>query len=432
MLPLPTLPLPTVRAVPTKRYAQGPESAQVPPTEQELDAETRPRRSYIREVALRGRPSEGEPLQKTRASSARSTRSNSTQPMAKAKVIDERYHVDGLVGEGGMARVLLATHVRLGNQVCIKQMHANLSGDPKCVERFMREVRASAKLKSAHAIRIYDVGVSRSGVPYMVMDHLDGCNLHQLVEAHGPLSAADVATMVAEACEAVGEAHDNGVVHRDLKPSNLFLSRRGPAPGTIKVLDFGVASGEKGKGPDLTQPQSFLGSPQFMAPEQARCAASASPRSDVWSLGVTMYFLLTGVVPFSGTIVGGVVSAVQQGDYVPVEQLRPDVPAFLANTIRRCLAVDPLRRPVHGKELGAILRTGLLSARDLAPYPVEAHASRRAATVRVRIEPTPMQRLAKNAAVFGCVVLTGLGALGLHMAAQSTSTVCADTFATFR
>jgi serine/threonine protein kinase len=414
--------LPTVRPVPTARHV--PSFANAPSDEYALDAVTHPRRSYTREIAQRVAPGERTSPEETRVSPRPRGRSDSQASAVDVppRVIDDRYRVDALVGEGGMARVLLATHVLLGHQVCIKQMHSNLAQDPECVARFMREARASASLKSPNAIRVQDVGVSRSGVPYMIMERLDGCNLHDLVQDNGPRSAADVAIFILDACDAIGEAHTNGVVHRDIKPANLFLSQCSPQSRVVKVLDFGVASGAKGQGPDLTQPQAFLGSPQFMAPEQARCATAASPRSDVWSLGVTMYYLLTGEVPFSGPTVGAVLAAAQKGDYVPVETRRPDVPRFLRDAVHRCLSVDPLRRPVDANELGAILRAGQWA--PAAPCPVASHAAQRAATMRVARKATTVERFARTMAIGAYALLTVAAAGGILGIAQETSSAC--------
>jgi eukaryotic-like serine/threonine-protein kinase len=395
-------------------------ATEVPTSEQEVDAETLIRRSAVREVPRRDDAGSSPSLDETQVYARPAAPPIVTEPAARNQVIDTRYRIDGVIGEGGMARVLLATHVHLGSHVCIKQMHANLAQDREYVARFLREARASAGLKSPHAIRIQDIGISRSGIPYMVMERLEGSDLHELVVTHGPLGAADVATLMTETCDAVGEAHGHGVVHRDLKPANLFLSRSGRGPGTIKVLDFGVASGDGSAGSALTQPHAFLGSPQFMAPEQSRSARSASPRSDVWSLGVTMYFLFTGVVPFTGPSVGAVLQAVQQGAYVPLEQLRPDVSPRMLGIIRRCLALDPALRPADARELGAMLRAVHTGHSSWSVRPVEARTLRPGPTVG---------RLPRWAVILGGLVLTALGSVVMQMAAQHTATVCAAILA---
>jgi hypothetical protein len=215
--------------------------------------------------------------------------------LAVGDVVAGRYRVDHVIGKGGMGVVAAATHLQLGQKVAIKVLHDELATDPAFVERFVREARACAMLKTDHVCRATDVGQLPSGAPYLVMELLDGADLARVV-AHSALPIATAVDYVLQACVALVEAHAAGIVHRDLKPGNLFLVRR-PGSTLIKVLDFGIA---KAPGGDLalTRTAAVLGSPRYMSPEQLRSARDVDRRTDIWALGVILYELVSQRVPF--------------------------------------------------------------------------------------------------------------------------------------
>jgi eukaryotic-like serine/threonine-protein kinase len=286
-----------------------------------------------------------------------------TAPMSSipetGRLIASKYRVESILGEGGMGVVVAARHVQLGQRVAIKFMRAGAVQDGNAVGRFLREARASVALTSEHVTKVLDVGVLDTGEPYMVMEHLAGTDLSQLLSEHGPLPVRDAVGFVVQACEAVAEAHALGIVHRDLKPSNLFLTRDMGGLPLVKVLDFGIskmtdaALGEAAN--NLTASGSVLGSPAYMSPEQIRTTKGVDGRSDVWALGVILYELLTRVQPFTGESLGQTLANVLEGVPRPITGLRSDVPAPLANTISRCLERDLARRVQSVSELVVLL-----------------------------------------------------------------------------
>ncbi len=257
-------------------------------------------------------------------------------------VLVGKYEVERVLGVGGMGVVVAARHLHLGQRVAIKFIRGAALIDPNVVNRFLVEARAAAALSSEHVARVIDVGTLETGAPYLVMEHLTGVDLDQFLHDNGPIAVPLAVGFVLQACEAIGEAHVKGIVHRDLKPSNLFLSQRMDSTALVKVLDFGIskASQQEGIPQNLTASGTIVGSPIYMSPEQIRDAKRVDARSDVWSLGVILYELLTGVTPFAGETLGQTFARVLSEEPTPIERVRPDVPPALASTIRRCLERD--------------------------------------------------------------------------------------------
>ena len=190
-------------------------------------------------------------------------------------VIGGKYRVERVVGEGGMGQVLAATHLGLGQEVAIKIMLAEKATESDSVERFLREARAAVMLKSSHVARVFDVATTDTGLPYIVMELLDGKDLVTVLIESGALPYADAVDVIVQTCDAVAEAHALGIIHRDLKPENFFLSRRRDGTAHVKVLDFGISklgvesSSHKGRR-IVTQENTVLGSPTYMSPEQVK------------------------------------------------------------------------------------------------------------------------------------------------------------------
>jgi serine/threonine-protein kinase len=256
-------------------------------------------------------------------------------------VLAGKYRVERVIGAGGMGVVVSAIHLDLGTTVAVKLL---LSATGDLVERFSREARAASRLKSEHAVRVFDVGKHADGTPFFVMEHLVGEDLDSLLARQGPLDAGATVGFVLQACEAVAEAHAMGIVHRDLKPKNLFLTRRVDGSVLVKVLDFGIAkSVASDGGTSLTGPL-LLGSPPYMSPEQMRASANVDIRTDIWSLGVCLYELLTGVLPFEAASDLETIAVVLTGNPTPPADLRPTVPLAMSDVIMRCLRKEPERR----------------------------------------------------------------------------------------
>jgi predicted Ser/Thr protein kinase len=263
--------------------------------------------------------------------------------IAIGTVISGRYRIDRLIGEGGMGRVFAAHQLGLDRTVAIKVLRRELEHDATVHERFQREARLVAALTSDHVVRVHDAGALDTGEPYLVMEMLEGEDLATIV-ARGAIRA-DVATAwILAACDALGEAHALGIVHRDIKPSNLMLTRH----QRIKVLDFGLAKLVRAS---ITNVGMVLGSPHYIAPEQIVGSGDVDLRADIWSLGATLYHLVTGTPPFAAPTIDEVFSAILESPPPPLER----VPAELAPVIRRCLARDPAARFGSVGELAAAL-----------------------------------------------------------------------------
>ncbi len=283
-------------------------------------------------------------------------------------VIGGKYRVERVLGEGGMGIVFEARHDALGTTVAVKVLRDEILKDKEAVARFAREARAAAALRSPHAARVLDVG-EVAGAPFMVMELLVGNDLGVELERRGPLPVAEALQYVVQACEAIAEAHSLGIVHRDLKPANLFLT--GTAPRRlVKVLDFGISRFDVGGEARVTQTQSAFGTPLYMSPEAVRSAKHTDARSDVWSFGVILYELLTGLPPFIADTPTGVAVAVTVDTPKPLRAARPDVSEAIDAVISRALEKDAARRYQNAAEL----RDALLAAtgeRTSVPPPAD-------------------------------------------------------------
>jgi serine/threonine protein kinase len=253
-------------------------------------------------------------------------------------LLAKKYRVEKVIGEGGMGVVFAAQHLVLGQRVAVKVLHTKgVSGDV-IVERFMREAQAVARLQGEHVARVMDAGSLENGFPFLAMEYLEGCDLEELVKLDGPLRIEEAADCVLQALAAIAEAHAQGIIHRDLKPSNLFLSVRPDGSNIVKILDFGISkqSSTSALDKELTG-HAVLGTPTYMAPEQLRNASTVDSRADLWSLGVVLYVLLCGEVPFDGEGVGEIFAAILETEAPRVRLKRPDVPEGLDEIVARCL-----------------------------------------------------------------------------------------------
>lgn len=214
-------------------------------------------------------------------------------------VLDGRYRLDALLGEGGMGAVYRAHHLAMDRKVAVKLLKPHLTQDPSAVQRFAREARATMRVDSEHAVAVLDFGITPHGDYYMALEYLDGRTVQRELDVDGPFDPARVVHVAKQALHALGAAHASGLVHRDIKPDNLLLMRVGDDPDYVKVLDFGVAKLMEGAARSdrsamaITQAGMVFGTPEFMSPEQA-CGQQLDGRSDLYSLAATMFAMLTG------------------------------------------------------------------------------------------------------------------------------------------
>ncbi|MDQ3341379.1 MAG: protein kinase [Myxococcota bacterium] len=282
-----------------------------------------------------------------------------------------KYRVEQLLGQGGMGIVARCTHLALNEQVAVKMLRADVLSDDDATARFMREAQAAVKLRSEYVARVSDVGTFENGVPYMVMEYLDGQDLGVLLEEQGSVAAQWATDLMLQAAEALAEAHSINIVHRDVKPTNLFVTWRPDGTSLIKVLDFGISKSPMGTDMQLTQTQSLLGTPAYMSPEQMRSARLVDQRTDIWSLGTVLYELLEGHRPFEAD------SFSEMCVKVAVDEPEPMVnaPPGLQQVVLRCLAKSPDQRYANMAELG----------RDLIPFARDEHAAQKMVERMVRM-----------------------------------------------
>lgn len=252
--------------------------------------------------------------------------------------IGGKYRLDSLIAEGGMGLVYKGWHLVLDHAVAVKVVRPELAHRADAVSRFLNEARAIAQLRGEHVARVLDSGCIKDGPPYMVLEFLDGADLRTVLESSGPLEVQRAIDLILQACEAMAEAHAAGIVHRDIKPENLFLTRQPDGTECIKVLDFGISKRlDVESRRSYTQQGQSLGSPHYMAPEQMSAPGQVDARADVWSLGVVLFELISGHVPFDGETVPIVCAQVLCKEPLALSTVRPDVPAELEAAVARCL-----------------------------------------------------------------------------------------------
>jgi serine/threonine protein kinase len=257
-------------------------------------------------------------------------------------VVGGKYRIERALARGGMGSVWVARHVQLGSTVALKFLDATFATSAAHRVRFEREARSAANLKSPHVVQVMDYGFE-ADAPYLVMELLEGEDLGQRLHRIGRMSLPDTARVLLQVGKALRKAHDAGIAHRDLKPANLFIARVDDDE-VVKVLDFGIAKEQHAAVGDATKTGEIMGSPHYMSPEQVRAEKDLDHRTDIWSMGVILYRMLAGDLPFPGDQIGPVLAKILTDPIPQITRVAPDLPPAIDQFFLRALARDKAHR----------------------------------------------------------------------------------------
>ena len=261
------------------------------------------------------------------------------------KIIDGKYRINSVLGEGGMGTVFEAEHVAIGRSVAVKVLHPAQASKKVAVKRFHQEARAAGGIGHPNICEVYDMGTLPDARPYLVMERLTGETLSSRIAAEGGLPCDEMIDVGMQVLAGLSAAHERGILHRDIKPENVFLVRRAGFPAVVKILDFGVSKitstighSEWEEETDLTKTGMVMGTPYYMSPEQARGERNLDARVDIYATGVLLYEALTGRRPFAGSNYNSLLLQILAGNAPPMRQLRPSVPGALEEIVARAMA----------------------------------------------------------------------------------------------
>lgn len=283
----------------------------------------------------------------------------------KGYLLGDRYRIIDTLGEGGMANVYLAEDIILQRKVAVKILRLDLQKEPQTLARFQREALATSELSHPNIVSVLDVGTDH-GLPYMVMEYVDGPNLEEYIQKKSPLDLHEVIRIMDQILSAMTLAHKHNVIHRDLKPQNVLMDKK----GNIKIADFGIAVALNQS--SITQTNSAMGSVHYMSPEQTR-GGLVTKQSDIYSLGIILYELITGKVPFNGDTPVAIALKHAQEPIPSIRKKDPKVPQALENVVLKATAKDPRDRYASAQGMKADLDTGLDPSRKDEPVFVPAH-----------------------------------------------------------
>jgi serine/threonine-protein kinase len=251
----------------------------------------------------------------------------------------ERFRLEKLLGIGAMGKVFRATDTATDVPVAVKVLHPDKARRPQVLARFRREAEILQGLGHPGIVRVVQSGRSTDGIDFLAMELLEGRTLKDRVRGEGPLSPEEMLPILVAICDAVGAAHQQGVIHRDLKPDNVFLVDDGGASPRVKIVDFGLS--RLSTNARITKTGVSMGTPRYMAPEQIRSAKDADGRTDIYACGVMVHESLTGGSPFPAGDPGQLLGCIMEGRVLQLEEQRPELPAELGPVIRRAMAKDP-------------------------------------------------------------------------------------------
>jgi serine/threonine protein kinase len=296
--------------------------------------------------------------------------------IAPGTIVADKYVVEDVLGTGSMGFVVSATHKLIGQKVAIKFIKTEFVESEDALSRFKREARALVQVQSENVVRVFDYGTMRDESPYLVMEFLTGRDLQRELRARRTIPVEEAAEIIVQACEGLAAVHARGIVHRDIKPANLFLTQRANARLLVKIVDFGISKAPKLSEDDVTITKGSIGSPHYMSPEQLRNSRSVDARSDIWSLGVTLYRALTGELPFAGETVATLLAAVVATEPRNLRELRPDLSPEIEAVVRKCLEKNWDDRYGSAQELAdALSPFAMPSKRSFASLPERIDSS---------------------------------------------------------
>jgi serine/threonine-protein kinase len=281
-----------------------------------------------------------------------------TEEQAIGRTLDGKYRIDGFLKRGGMGSVYRGTHVLLNKPVAIKLIRPELVTSQDIVERFFREARAAAKLSHPNIVTVHDLGQTEDGTLYIAMEIVEGQSLKDLIASEGPWEPTRALRFCRAVASALSLAHRNGIIHRDLKPQNIMVSRDSEGNESPKLLDFGIAKTLEPDSPALTSTGMVLGTPHYMSAEQAK-GLPADQRSDIYALGVILYEMLVGKVPFDDKSIPSILVKHLTEPPRPPSSLRGDIPREVETLVLRCLEKDPQKRFQSADDLGKALSAHL-------------------------------------------------------------------------
>ncbi len=280
--------------------------------------------------------------------------------VAPGAIVAGKYRLDAVIGEGGMGAVWAATHTGLGQAVAIKFISKEFVTSAEALRRFDSEAKAAAQLRSRHVVQVFDNGTLEDGTPYIAMELLRGENVHARVHRAGPVPLPEAFEILGQCCKALGRAHAAGIIHRDIKPDNIFLAQTDEEGILVKVLDFGIAKFATGPNDHAsTRTGAVLGTPLYMSPEQARGLKTIDYRTDLYSLGLVAYTMLTGNLAFSSESFGDLLLQICTAPLPSLCANAPWLPAAMEPWFQRACARDPVSRFGSAQEFADALRAAL-------------------------------------------------------------------------
>jgi serine/threonine-protein kinase len=302
-----------------------------------------------------------------------------------------------MLARGGMGSVWVADHLALKTQVAVKFIDQSLGDEDVLLLRFEREATSAAQIRSPHVVQIFDHGFVDGKVPYIIMELLQGESLGSRLDRLGPLPLDEASAIIAQTCKALSRAHAHGIVHRDIKPDNIFLT---DSEGDlfVKVLDFGIAKQQGNEASGMTLTGTTVGTPHYMSPEQLLSAKDVGVSADLWAVAAVAYRVLTGRPAFDGETFAALCIAIHHGVYLPVRDIRPELPEALDGWFRQALQNDPAARFASARELAEsfALAAGFRALAPSVPSRVPALANALPTTRTASISPAPRLRLPRS------------------------------------